>query len=179
ARSAALATGQALLSGPPGGAPGMVHVAVPVEHTFGSQWEPGELLSWEVTTEPVEGTGWVPPVVTMAEARTGLAQALDLAIETLLSMDVARWREDAAEDIAMLGSDELPDDLMAQIPLPWDHRRLAGLARAVRRRAVVDLATQDDGAAVNFWQADQRTAALRHVDAAARHALAAVSVGGF
>lgn len=179
ARAGALAAGQALLSGPPGGATGLVHVAVPAEQPFGSQWEPGELLSWEVTTEPVEGTSWVPPVVSMAEARTGLAEALNLAIETLLSMDVARWREDAAQDIAMLGSDELPDELMEQIPLPMDHRRLAVLSRAVRLRAIVDLATQDDGAAVNSWQADQRTAALRHVDAAARHALAAVSVGGF
>lgn len=179
ARAGALEAGQALLSGPPGGAPGLVQVAVPVEQAFGSHLEPGELLSWQVTTEPVAGTGWVPAVVTMAEARTGLAEALNLAIETLLSMDVARWREDAAEEIAMLGSDELPDGLMHRLPLPLDPRRLAVLSRAVRLRAIVELATQDDGAAVNSWQADQRTAALRHVDTAARQALAAVSVGGF
>ncbi|HLS26095.1 MAG TPA: hypothetical protein VK063_09495 [Beutenbergiaceae bacterium] len=179
ARSPALDAGQVVISGPPGGAPGLLRVAVPQEQPFGSEWEPGELLSWQVLTDPVDGTSWVPPVVTLAEARTGLAEALNLAIETLTSMDVARWREDAAEEIAMLGSDELPAPLVNRIPPGIDSRRLHVLSRAVRLRAIVDLATQDDGAAVNSWQADQRTAALRHVATAARTALSAVTASGF
>ncbi|MGC0251196.1 hypothetical protein [Pseudactinotalea sp. Z1748] len=179
ARAAALEAGQALISGPPRGAPGLLRIAVPDERAFGSELEPGELLGWQVWTEPVDGSGWVPPVITMAEARTGLAEALDLAIETLLSVDVARWREEAAEEIAMLGSDELPPPAADRIPPGLDPRRSHVLSRAVRLQAIVDLATQDDGAAVNSWQADQRTAALRHVAAAARGALCAVSVSGF
>lgn len=179
ARDRAMHAGQALLSGPPGGAPGLLRVAVPQVTEFGSEWEPGELLSWDVLTEPVDGSAWVPPVLSLGEARLELAQALTIAIETLTSMDVARWREDAAEEIAMLGSDTLPETIAARLPPGVGGRRLDVLSRAVRLRAIVDLAEQDDGAAVNAWQADQRTAALRHVATAARTALAAVSVSGF
>lgn len=179
ARAAANQAQQALVSGPPEGSAGVLRVAVPHEQPFGSQWEPGELLSWGVFSQPVDSRSWVPPVITMAEARTGLAEALNLAIDTLVNMDVARWRDDAAEEIAMLGSDELPTELVSRIPPGMDARRLHVLSRAVRLRAIVELATEDDGAAVNSWQADQRTAALRHVATAARSALTAVSVSGF
>jgi len=49
------------------------------------------------------------------------------------------------------------------------------LASAARLRAIVALATQDDGAAVNLWQADQRSTALREVDRMARRAMAAAA----
>ena len=49
------------------------------------------------------------------------------------------------------------------------------LASAARLRAIVALATQDDGAAVNLWQADQRSTALRDVDRMARRAMAAAA----
>ena len=37
------------------------------------------------------------------------------------------------------------------------------------------LATADDGGAVNLWQADQRSTALREVDRAARRAMSAAT----
>ena len=49
------------------------------------------------------------------------------------------------------------------------------LASAARLRAIVTLATADDGGAVNLWQADQRSTALREVDRAARRALSAAT----
>jgi hypothetical protein len=52
------------------------------------------------------------------------------------------------------------------------------IGSALRLRAIVDLATADDGAAVNLWQADQRTTALRDVDRAARRALAVATHPG-
>ncbi len=178
-QGAAMNAGQALLSGPPVGSPGLLRIAVPTEEPFGSELEPGELISWQVWTEPVDGSDWVPPVTDMSGARIDLAQALNLAIETLTSMDVARWREDAAEEIAMLASNTVPDQIADRLPPSLDGRRLDVLSRAVRLQAIIELATQDDGAAVNAWQSDQRTAALRHVDAAARNALVAISVSGF
>jgi hypothetical protein len=61
------------------------------------------------------------------------------------------------------------------LPDGLDGRRAAVLASAARLRAIVALATQDDGAAVNLWQADQRSTALREVDRMARRAMAAAA----
>ena len=59
---------------------------------------------------------------------------------------------------------------------PLDLDRARALALAARLRVIVDLATADDGGAVNLWQADQRSAALRHVDHAARRAMCAATL---
>ncbi|NKY40086.1 hypothetical protein HGA02_11250, partial [Cellulomonas septica] len=56
-----------------------------------------------------------------------------------------------------------------------DGRRVRVLASAARLRGIVALATQDDGGAVNLWQADQRSTALREVDRVARRAMAAAA----
>lgn len=175
----ALEAGEALLSGPPGDAGGLLRVAVPQVQAFGSEFEPGTLVDWQVWTDPVDGGGWVPPVISLGEARTDLAHALSVAVEALTSMDVARWRDDAAEEIAMLAGNEFPEQIVHRIPPGLDDRRAQILGRAVRLTAIVDLAGADDGAAVNVWQADQRTAALRHVATAARRALMSLSVSGF
>ncbi|WP_158068926.1 hypothetical protein [Cellulosimicrobium sp. CUA-896] len=50
------------------------------------------------------------------------------------------------------------------------------LEQAVRLRAIVELATVDDGGAVNLWQADQRSTALREVDRASRRAVGAATL---
>lgn len=175
----ALEAGEALLSGPPGTAGGLLRIAVPQVQVFGSEFEPGTLVDWQVWTEPVDGDGWVPPVIALGEARTDLASALSVAVDALTSMDVARWRDDAAEEIAMLAGNDLPEQIAHRIPPGLEPRRSQILGRAVRLAAIVDLAVVDDGAAVNVWQADQRTAALRHVATAARRALMAVSASGF
>ena len=48
---------------------------------------------------------------------------------------------------------------------------------ATRLLAIVDLATDDDGAAVNLWQMDQRSTALREIERTARRALSAATYG--
>ena len=54
--------------------------------------------------------------------------------------------------------------------------RVRVLTSAARLRAIVALAAQDDGAAVNLWQADQRSTALRGcVDRMARRAMSAAA----
>ncbi|HLS14738.1 MAG TPA: hypothetical protein VK095_09520 [Beutenbergiaceae bacterium] len=175
----AVEAGEALLSGPPAGAQGVLQIAVPQVQAFGSHVEPGALVDWQTWSEPTSGTAWVPPLISLSEARADLAEALNVAIEALTAIDVARWREDAAEEIAMLADNDLPEAIAGRVPPGLGTRHAQILGRAVRLQAIVALAEEDDGAAVNLWQADQRTAALRHVATAARRALMALSVSGF
>ena len=87
-------------------------------------------------------------------------------------IDVARWREDAAESIAALRDIGIPS---WRLPDGLDGRTVRVLTSAARLRAIVALATQDDGAAVNLWQADQRSTALKDVDRMARRAMSAAA----
>src|SRR5690606_41275843 len=88
------------------------------------------------------------------------------------ALDVARWREGAAGAIADLRAGGAPT---RQLPASVPPRAVQVLTQAVRLRAIVDLATADDGGAVNLWQADQRSTALREVDRASRHAVGAAT----
>lgn len=143
--------------------------AVPRVEEFGSVYELGHQVVWEVSPVPAWRDALVGQVGTLREAERELAGALTRATAALTSLDVARWRDDAAEEIAALRGGSVPD-----WPLPpgLDPRRRRVLATAARLRAIVGLATGDDGAAVNLWQVDQRSTALRDVDRAARRALA-------
>jgi len=147
--------------------------AVPVVEQFGSPLEPGHLVRWEVTTVPDWRTALAGTLGSLADAERELRLALISATEALASLDVARWRPDAAEAIAALRSDA---GLRWPVPPSLDGRRIRVLASAARLRAIVTLATADDGGAVNLWQADQRSAALREVDRAARRAMSAATV---
>jgi len=147
-------------------------VAVPVVERFGSDLEPGHLVTWEVT----QVSDWRPAVHaqtgSLAEAERDLRQGLLQATEALSKLDVARWRPDAAESIVALRDVQLP---AWRLPEGLDGRTVRVLASAARLRAIVALATQDDGAAVNLWQADQRSTALRDVDRMARRAMSAAA----
>ncbi|WP_169165722.1 hypothetical protein [Cellulomonas taurus] len=143
--------------------------AVPRVQSFGSVYEPGYLVTWQVSRVPAWQNALVGQVGTLREAERELTGALSRATEALTSLDVARWREDAAEQIAALSAGADP---RWSLPPGMDQRRVRVLTQAARLRAIVDLATGDDGAAVNLWQVDQRSTALRDVDRAARRALA-------
>lgn len=143
--------------------------AVPEVETFGSVFEPGHLVTWQVQAVPNWRSTLVGLVGSLPEAERELTVALRRATEALTRLDVARWREDAAEQIAALSGGA---DLGWDLPAGLDGRRVRVLATAARLRAIVDLARDDDGAAVNLWQADQRSSALRDVDRAARRAMA-------
>lgn len=147
--------------------------AVPVVERFGSDLEPGHLVRWLV--RPVEP--WrlrlLGTLGTLEEAERGLRTALGTAVEALDALDVSRWREDAAVEIARLRE---PVDLSPVLPPVLDPRRVRALSQAVRLHAIVQLASADDGGAVNVWQSDQRGAALRSVEVASRHAMSAATV---
>jgi hypothetical protein len=143
--------------------------AVPEVTTFGSVYEPGHLVTWVVHRVPdwrtaLLGTG------SLAQAERDLRGALVAATEALAALDVARWRVGAAEAIAALRS-----EVAWPLPAGLDARRLRVLVAAARLRAIVELATADDGGAVNLWQSDQRSTALREIDHAARRAMCAAT----
>lgn len=167
----AQASGEAVLVSTPGGD----FAAVPEVERFGSVYEAGHLVTWRVHAVPAWRTALVGHVGTLADAERELATALTRATEALVALDVARWRDDAAERIAALRT---APDLRPLLPPGLDPRRVRVLGTALRLRAIIDLATADDGAAVNLWQADQRSTALRDVDRAARRALAAATHPG-
>ena len=146
---------------------------VPDVVEFGSVHEIGHLVTWTLHAVP-DWRHRLPGVVgTLSEAEQALRHVLREATEALAGLDVARWRPDAAQTITALRSEADPG-----WPLPpgLPQRAVHVLASALRLRAIVDLATADDGGAVNLWQADQRSAALRHIDHAARHAVAAATL---
>ncbi|GAA3222121.1 hypothetical protein ACFP63_18600 [Oerskovia jenensis] len=148
---------------------------VPEITEFGSVYETGHLVAWHVTPVPTWRTQVLAAVGPLADAERDLRVALLTATEALASLDVARWREDAAETIASLRSTTPPDWPLPAVRGEAEARRVRVLAQAARLRAIVDLATADDGGAVNLWQADQRSTALREVDRAARRAMSAAT----
>jgi hypothetical protein len=140
---------------------------VPHLEQFGSVWEPGTLVSWTVHATLRRR---VTHVGSLAEADRELRQALAEATTTLSTLDVARWRDDAAAAIADVRSGVLSRTALPPTAPP---RALAVLATAARVRAIVELATQDDGAAISGWEATQRAEALRGLDAVARRGIVA------
>lgn len=147
-------------------------VAVPVVQRFGSALEPGHLVTWELSDVPDWRHAVHAQTGSLQDAERELRHGLLQATEALVKLDIARWRPDAAEAVAALRELELP---AWRLPDWLDGRRVRVLASAARLRAIVALATQDDGAAVNLWQADQRSTALREVDRMARRAMAAAA----
>jgi len=152
---------------------GRAFAAVPEVRRFGSELEPGHLVRWDVVEVEPWQTRVLGAVGTVEDAERDLRRALITATEALDSLDVASWREDAADAIARLRA---PVDLAASVPAALDARRVRALSQAVRLRTIVELATVDDGGAINLWQSDQRGAALQTVGEAARRALEAATL---
>lgn len=166
--AAAVEAGECVLAQTPDGA----FAAVPHVEQFGSASEPGHLVTWRVVPVAPWTLGVLGAVGSLADAERELREALRTATEALDRLDVARWRDDALAALASLRAE--PD--VRALPAGLEPRRARVLALAARLRVIVDLATADDGGAVNLWQADQRSAALRHVDHAARRAMCAATL---
>ncbi|PRY18046.1 hypothetical protein [Kineococcus rhizosphaerae] len=140
---------------------------VPAVTEFGSAWEPGAFVTWTVRTAAPRRA---PESSSVAESERELRVALQTATQALASLDVARWREEAADRIAAVRDGALVRDA---VPPGTSPRALRVLQTAARVLAIVDLATEDDGAAITSLEATSRAAALREVAAVARRALVA------
>ncbi|WP_460752266.1 hypothetical protein [Myceligenerans cantabricum] len=147
--------------------------AVPTVTGFGSHLEPGYLVEWQVQPVTDWSTSLFGTIGSVSDAERALRTSLMTATDALDSLDVARWRDDAADAIERLRSTSTDE-----WPVPrLDGRRARVLQLAARLRAIVALGAVDDGGAVNLWQADQRSTALREVDRTARHAMSAATYG--
>lgn len=147
-------------------------VAVPDVTAFGPEGDLGVAVTWSVhDVDPVRPLAGL--VGTLAEAEQELRETLRRSVDMLVDLDLARWRPEAAAALADLRGGSGPGPL----PPGLAPRRVKVLHDATRLRAVVTLATVDDGAAVSSWQVDRRTEVLRTLDRAARHALIAATLG--
>jgi hypothetical protein len=144
---------------------------VPHVTAFGSVWEPGALVVW---TEHHVLPRRLTVVGSLAEAERELREALVTATETLRRLDVARWRPDAADRIATVRDGELP---RGALPPSAPPRCVRVLGTAARVRAVVELASEDDGAALTAFEIQRRARTLRELDAVCRRAMTAAVDG--
>ncbi len=161
--TAALAAGECVLVDGTAAPLGLV----PEVTAFGSAWETGHLVAWQgsvVELRPGSGVGQ------LSEVDRELRTAMVSATEQLQRLDVARGRDDAAPAIAQSRDGGRERGVR---PPSAGARSVRVLATALRLRAIVELATLDDGAAVSGWEADRRREALRGLDAVARRAMVA------
>lgn len=139
---------------------------VPDVVEFGSAYELGHQVSWQVLgCSPA----LVPPATAASDAERELRQALVTATDVLTDLDVGRWRPEAAERVAALRRSAPTGAL----PPTCSPRALRVIDLAWRVRSIVELAREDDGAAVSGWEASRRADELRGLDAVSRRALVA------
>jgi hypothetical protein len=104
----------------------------------------------------------------LAEADTGLRQALLRTSDVLVDLDVARWRPEVADELMALRRSA---DLRLPGSMAPGAVRLA--STAARCATIVDLALRDDGGSISAAEATARREALVPLDRAARRALVA------
>lgn len=167
--AAAVEAAECVLTEPPVQGPwwGVVPQITP----FGSEWEPGTLVTWRVHAI---ASRRATDVISVGEAERALREAMRDATEELSRLDVARWREDAADRLAVVRSGALGAEVLPPSTPP---RCVQVLATAARVRAIVALASEDDGAAVTGHEAVRRAQALRDLDTVCRRAMAAAANG--
>ncbi|WP_157544499.1 hypothetical protein [Jonesia quinghaiensis] len=155
-----------------GGVP--VNVAlIPQVEQFGSHLEPGWHVRWEVR----EVSAWELQVLgatgSLRDADQELRRAMGEVTEALLTLDIAKSSPQFADIVDILRD---PVDLTGFVPADVSPRSLRVLELAARLRAVVDIASHDDGGALTAAAATQRQQALRSLDARARRAMEAATL---
>ena len=174
----AIEAGECVLALP--GPDGVGWGLVPEITEFGSAWEPGVLVTWSVrVVAPFRG--WPPGGVADAdrELRAVLAEATDL----LAGLDLSGWRPDPGGSDAGLepdptrAADALRGAALAPRSLPpgLPPRAIRVLASAARVRLIVALAGEHPAVALDGWHEQRRADALRRLDTAGRHAVAAAA----
>lgn len=155
---AAVAAGEAAV------ATGAPYALVPEVTAFGPPGDQGHFVTWH--WHPAEP---VPPGPGVVEAEQTLSEALLQAGSTLADLDIASWRP----EVAQLLEDVRSSRASAPLPHAYPSQVQALAARAARLWAVAEFALDDDGAALTATASAARREALRPLERAARHALAA------
>lgn len=140
---------------------------VPEVQEFGSAWEPGAHVTW--TVHPAAASA-ATDFGSVAEAERHLREALADGIAALDDLDVARWREDAADAIDELRHGAGP---ARRLPPGTSPRAVRVVDLAWRVRGIAELAADDEGGAVTGWEVGTRAATLRELASIGRRALVA------
>ena len=122
----------------------------------------GRGVTWTcVSAEPPRA------LLDLADGERLLRQALLLAGDRLMTLDVARWRPEVADALSTLRA-------IPEVPLPPGYSPRAARVTALAQRclAMAELALGNDGAAVSLTQSRARRDVLVELDSAARQALA-------
>jgi hypothetical protein len=150
--------------------PDGAYAAVPEVVRFGSVFDQGHVVSWDV--HPIEpwhdalGSG----LGGLTDAEREIRRALTIAKDNLATMDLGLWGRPAAATAAALSSVR---DLRWALPPYVDGRRRRILVKAIRLRAIVTLACDTDGGGVDLWSDNEPAATFRAVHRAARLAISA------
>jgi hypothetical protein len=145
---------------------------VPQVEAFGSEHDQGHQVRWRCWRHPEAARAPVTAFSDLGEAERGLRTELTRSADALAGLDVARWRDDAADGIAGVRSAAADGRVLPPGLAP---RAVRVLGTASRVRGIVALASVDDGGAVSGWEADRRSTLLRALDATARRALVAAA----
>lgn len=165
-RKVGLAAGALAVAVGPGGGIGLV----PRREQHGNESEGlTVVVTWTaVVAEPLERDGYLP----LREAEQELTDALRESTETLLGLDVARWRPELAEALSDLRrASRSGRDEGSWLPPGYPARARLLLSRASQLGRVVELATADDpGASVTTGEILGRRSALGALERAVRRA---------
>lgn len=145
---------------------------VPEVEAFGSELDQGHQVRWRCWRHPAGSRTPATAYVDLGEAERDLRTALTRSADALAGLDVARWRDDAAEGIAGVRAAAADG---RELPPGLAPRAVRVLGTASRVRGIVALAGVDDGGAVSGWEASQRSTLLRDLDVVARRALVAAA----
>ena len=167
AASAIEAGETALLRGPGG-----CRALVPLIRRFGSELEPGHHVRWFATPVVDWRRAVTSQVGSPEEAARALSTDLLTAASALESLDSSQWWSTAVARLDAVRDAELPSD---QLPAGLKPARLRMLTTAARLRAIVALAGADGMVPAGVFLADQRAAALREIDGAARRTITAAT----
>ncbi len=150
----------------PGAGTATASALVPEVTVFGSFVEPGALVTWTIHRARVRPDA---DAMTLSSATRVLRAALSSATGALTDLDVARWREDAADRLSDARGGALSRDAFPPSAPP---EAVAVATTAARVLLIVELAGGDEGGSLVSAEAAARRGVLREVDGVARSALA-------
>ena len=166
-RRAALDAGAAAVAVTPD-SPGLALVPRREEHGNEAEGRTVSVAWTAIVSEPLPVDGYVQ----LREADQELTEALRQSTESLLTLDVARWRPELADALADLRrTSRSGKDEGSWLPPGYPARARLLLSRAAQLGRVVELATADDpGGSVTVGEVNGRRLALASLERAVRRA---------